>query len=387
MKTVYGRHIVNGFALFSMFFGAGNIVFPLLLGAYADGGVEKIALGFFISGVGLPIVGLLAITVYRGDMWGFFTRIGRIPGFLLILFLLLIIGPLFAGPRTETVTFAALTPFIPWLEGKHLLFSVVYFAFAGYLALGQQRLVDALGMVITPVMLLLFAWLVISAMWLASGQELGGEHIVSGENFLSGVLTGYNTMDLVGGLFFGQLLYIAIAQRASQAGAPKRVMSDMLTASAIAATLLCVVYFLFMRVAYDFRADLAGVEQAAVIGALSMRVLGDFGAFFVCVSVSFACLGTASALLRAATQFFHEHVFCGKLSMASVCVLNAAVMVCMTQLGFDGIMRIAEPILAWVYPLLIVFCGVGIIAKYRQRQLVISGGGAADAAADVSSTP
>src|SRR5574337_150861 len=105
-----------GFALFAMFFGAGNIVFPLAIGAQAGQNLIYAILGFLVFGVGAPFLGLYATSLFHGNYENFFNRLGKMPAFLVISFLMLVIGPLSAMPRTEVVTYQTIKPFIPYLN-------------------------------------------------------------------------------------------------------------------------------------------------------------------------------------------------------------------------------------------------------------------------------
>src|SRR3989338_11559571 len=107
--------ITTGFALFAMFFGAGNMIFPLQIGVILGQQLTYAVVAFLISGVGVPFLGLFAVSLYEGDYWQFFSRLGKIPAFLIITFLVLILGPLFVVPRTEIVTYHTLQPFLPSL--------------------------------------------------------------------------------------------------------------------------------------------------------------------------------------------------------------------------------------------------------------------------------
>src|SRR5262245_13074557 len=118
--------LTTGLALFAMFFGAGNIIYPLALGAHAGGHFLEVLLPFLLTGVGLPFLGLFSTSVNQGNYWSFFSRLGKIPSFLLISFLILFIGPLFAIPRTETVTYHTLQPYLSGISANPYMFSLLY---------------------------------------------------------------------------------------------------------------------------------------------------------------------------------------------------------------------------------------------------------------------
>jgi LIVCS family branched-chain amino acid:cation transporter len=355
--------ITNGLALFAMFFGAGNIIYPLALGAQGGDHILYVTLAFLVSGIGLPFLGLFATSLYNGDYWSFFSRLGKVPAFLLIAFLILFIGPLCATPRTETIAFQTLQPFLPSGLSSPYVFSALYCLAIFCLTYRHTKIVDLIGYFLSPIKLVLFAVLIVAG--LLTTQDIFANKNTIMESVQLGLVNGYSTMDLLAAFFFCAVVYKSILAKAKSIGITdqKETIKIFLYSCLIGAALLAVVYVGFMLLAYSHATQLQGVDTAQMIVVISKIVLGKSGAFFVGVCVSFACLVTAIALTEVTTGFFHEHVFMKKVPRLA-CLLTTIVLIyAMSILGFSEIMRFSLPILEVLYPVLIVYCVVNITIK------------------------
>lgn len=348
-----------GFALFAMFFGAGNIVFPLAIGAQAGQNLLYAILGFLVFGVGAPFLGLYATSLFHGNYENFFNRLGKIPAFLVITFLMLIIGPLSAMPRTEVVTYQTIKPFLPYLN--NVWFSVIYCGLVFILSYKETRFMNILGYVLSPVKLISFTALIILGITFAHGSVI--TNIPAKETLMDAVINGYNTMDLLAAFFFCSIAYTAIQRKAGTHASEHDVMTLTLKACLVGAACLSVIYIGFMSIAAFNANSLQGVNTEQTISAISNLVLGKYGSIFVGICITFACLATAMALAEVTGNYLYSQVFRKKIPKVICMLLVVAVMFAMTQLGFAGIMKIAVPILVVVYPALIVLCFVNILYK------------------------
>lgn len=361
---------ITGLALFAMFFGAGNIIFPLKIGSEAGQHVLPALTAFIISGVGVPFLGLFAVALYEGDYWKFFQRFGKIPAFLMITFLILIIGPLFATPRTEIVTYNTLLPVLPSMLKNAYLFNAVYCGVIFLLVVKQSRLVDIVGGILSPVKILAFTLLIVLALYMAS--PLLSVPDTGPQLFSSSLTMGYGTMDLLGAFFFCTVAYKNIVNKCQMIGATsKRAIIKMtLYACIIGAFFIAAVYAGLVYAAATHAANLQNVPTEALIGKLSYIVLGQYGSAFVGVCVTFACLATAAGLVEVTADFFHNIVLRQKLPRIVCVLLVLLVTYLMAILGFSMIMKIAGPILNVVYPILIVVCIINIAFKLKQSDSV-----------------
>lgn len=355
--------LTSGLALFAMFFGAGNIIYPLALGTHAGDHIWYVMAAFLISGIGLPFLGLFATSLYHGNYWAFFNRIGRVPAFLLIGFLILIIGPLFGAPRTEAVTYHTLKPFLSTSLDNTYVFSGLYCSVLFLLTYQHTKIVDIIGRILSPIKLVLFIVLIVAGLMGSHTILENKEPILSSVKL--GLVDGYSTMDLVAALFFCTVVCQNIFTKAKAAGITdsKSTIKIFLLSCLVGGTILSFVYIGFMLLALYHASELQGVDTAQMIVAISNIVLGKFGSLFVAICVSFACLVTAIALTEITTEFLYSKVIRKKIPRM-ICLISTILFIyAMSIIGFDGIMKMALPILEILYPLLIVYCIINIVMK------------------------
>lgn len=360
---------ITGLALFAMFFGAGNMIFPLQIGVTSGQHVLPAVLAFIVTGVGVPFLGLFAVSLYEGDYWQFFQRFGKIFAFVVVTFLVLIIGPLFAAPRTEIVTFNTLLPALPGFLKNTYVFDFIYFLLVFVLSCNQSRVVDIIGWILSPVKIIAFTTLVILGVHTAA--PLMHIQLNTSQVFNSALVTGYGTMDLLAAFFFGAVAYRNIVSKCQQAGVMSRqsIIKMTLMASIVGAVLISLVYFGLTYAAAYHATDLQNVPTESLIEKVAYLLMGEYGSIFVGICVTFACLATATALVEVATEYFYHTIFRNKLPRL-VCMLGMlAVMYLMAILGFSGIMKIAVPVLNVIYPVLIVLCVVNIAFKLMPAKL------------------
>lgn len=355
--------ITSGLALFAMFFGAGNIIYPLELGAQAGSHIGYVAAAFLVSAIGLPLLGLFATSLYQGDYWAFFNRLGKIPAFLLITFLILIIGPLFAIPRTETITFHTLEPFLPNGLNNTYVFSAIYCAIVFLMTVRHSKVVDIIGHFLSPIKLVLFVILIIAGITTAHTPIENTNTVMS--SIKLGLVDGYSTMDLLAAFFFCSVVCNSIFAKTQSQGIkdPRVIIKIFLQSCLVGGLLLGFVYIGFMLLAFCHADELQGVATAQMITTISNVVLGKLGSLFVGICVSFACVVTAIALTDVASSFFYEQLFKKKFSRTTCLVGTIAMIYAMSIVGFSGIMTIALPILEVLYPALIIFCVINIVLQ------------------------
>lgn len=353
----------SGLALFAMFFGAGNIIYPLDLGAHAGNHIPYVLGAFLISGIGLPFLGLFATSLYNGDYWAFFSRLGKLPAFLLITFLILTIGPFIATPRTETVAFHTLQPFLPTGLSNPYVFSLLYCITIFCFTYQNTKVIDIIGRFLSPFKLSLFAILIVTGLLSANAIQINPEPIST--SIVTGLVDGYSTMDLLATFFFCSVVYRNILLKAKCAGITdqKTISRIFLYSCIVGAGILACVYVGFMLLALCHADQLQGVGTAQMIVAVSNLILGKFGSLFVGFCVAFACLVTAIALTEVTTSFVHEHVLLQRVPRLTCLLGTIFIIFCMSNLGFSGIMNFALPILEVLYPGLIFYCIINISFK------------------------
>lgn len=337
--------IVVGFALFSMFFGAGNVIFPPYLGFGAGTQWVNGFLFYFIADIGLALFALFTLLKVGGSE-NITGRIGSVASNILMSAIILCIGPMVAIPRTAATTFEmSVAPLISGVSP--VIFSVAFFIVVLLLSIRQSAVIDVVGKVLTPALLIGLLVLIIKGIISPLGSIVN-PHVDSSFVIVNGIKSGYQTMDVLAALAFG----IIILKSAQEKGySDARESSKMIRAAAvIAGVLLLIVYFgltyLGATSASLFSLDISRAEL--VIGIVE-RLLGKVGLVIFAVVVALACMTTAVALVSSAASFF-EKLTKGRLSyrvlVTVICVSSAVI----SNLGLDRIVAVASPILDIVYP-------------------------------------
>lgn len=353
--------LATGLAMFSMFFGAGNVVFPLALGQYAQDQASFAILGFLITAVGVPFIGLIAMTLFDGDTKKFFSRIGNVPGFILACVIMALIGPFGAIPRCVALSYAALNVYLPSL-------SIVWFSALSCLLIfvftyKQSKIIDLLGYVLTPILLLALG--IIIVLGLVSPATAPVSHLPDYDAFVHGLSQGYQTMDLLGAFFFSSVVLVCLKKGvdASQHSNYQLLIRQTLKASCIGAGLLGVIYVGFGFVASIHGESLINSPADQLIGNLSQLLLGPYAGVVACVAVALACLTTAIALSTVFAEFLHHEVSSKRIGYIPALIGTLIVTFFISTLNFSGIVKLLAPILQVCYPALIVLSVVNIANK------------------------
>ena len=348
--------IVVGFALFSMFFGAGNVIFPPYLGM--ESGPQWL-LGFsayFIADIGLALLGVFAL-LRVGSSEAVTLRLGKIPAELLMCAIILCIGPMVAIPRTSASTFEmAIAPNIPGVSP--VLFSVLFFALILALCIKESAVVDIVGKVLTPLLLVGLFAIIIKGIVTPLGEIAALPQIANAA--VTGIKAGYQTMDALAALPFGIIVLQSVTAKGYDSGRKQfRVVGG---AAVLAGVLLLCVYmglaYLGATVSAQYTSD---IGRAQLIMALVEALMGKVGVILFGVVVGLACVTTAIALTSSAAAYFAE--LCrGKVSykvfVIAICVFSAVV----SNLGLDRIVAVAAPVLDVIYPPTLVLIFISLLA-------------------------
>ena len=337
--------LVVGFALFSMFFGAGNVIFPPYLGFGAGTQWVNGFLSYFIADIGLALFALFTLLKVGGSE-NITGHIGSVASNILMSAIILCIGPMVAIPRTAATTFEmSVAPLISGVSP--VIFSVAFFIVVLLLSIRQSAVIDVVGKVLTPALLIGLLVLIIRGVISPLGPVVDPD-VDSSFVIVNGIKSGYQTMDVLAALAFG----IIILKSAQEKGySDARESSKMIGAAAvIAGVLLLIVYFgltyLGATSASLFSMD---ISRAELVIGIVQRLLGKTGLVIFAVVVALACMTTAVALVSSAASFF-EKLTKGRLSYAVlvtvICVSSAVI----SNLGLDRIVAVASPILDIVYP-------------------------------------
>ena len=335
--------IVVGFALFSMFFGAGNVVFPPYLGMEA--GPQWLAgfSAYFIADIGLALLGMFAL-LRVGSSEAVISRVGKVPAELLMCAIILCIGPMVAIPRTSATTFEM--AIAPNLSGvSPVLFSVLFFALILVLCIKESAVVDIVGKILTPLLLLGLFAIIIKGIITPVGEISALPQISNVA--VTGIKAGYQTMDALAALPFGIIVLQSVTAKGYDNS--KKQFRVVGGSAILAGVLLLAVY---MGLAY-LGATVSGqyngtIGRAQLVMAIVEALMGKVGMILFGVIVGLACVTTAIALTSSAAAYFAE--LCRskvpyKAFVIAICVFSAVV----SNLGLDRIVAVAAPVLDVIY--------------------------------------
>ena len=348
-KKLFTDSIVVGFALFAMFFGAGNVVFPPYIGMHAG---EQWANGFlfyFIADIGLALVAMFAI-LHAGGADNITGRIGHVASKVLMCAVILCIGPMVAIPRTAATTLEmSVTPFFSGMSP--VVFSIIFFAVILLLSIKQSAVIDIVGKILTPALLIGLLILIVKGFVSPIG-DIVDTGVSASEVTVNGIKSGYQTMDVLAAMAFG----IIILSSADEKGyTDSKSAAKMIgIAAALSGVLLLIVYFgltyLGATASTVFPTDISRANL--VIGIVEL-LLGKAGLIIFAIVIALACITTAVALVSSAASFFAK-LANDKISysvfVVVICVSSAVI----SNLGLDMIIAIATPVLDIVYPPMLV---------------------------------
>jgi len=366
MKVLKGQDILAlGFMTFALFVGAGNIIFPPIVGLQAGPHVWMAALGFLVTAVGLPVVTVIALAKVGGAMDALSSPIGKVAGTVLAAVCYLSVGPLFATPRTATVSFeVGLAPITGESPLALFLYSLVYFLLVFWISLYPGRLLDTVGRFLAPLKIIALAVLGIAAFALPAGDVGVAQPTYVAAPFSQGFINGYLTMDTLGALVFGIVIVNAIRSRGVES--PKLITRYAIIAGLIAGLGLALVYISLFRLGAGSHAVAASATNgAAVLHAYVQHTFGTLGSGFLAVLISLACLVTAVGLTCACAEYFSSLL---PLSYKTLVILLAAFSLLVSNLGLTKLIQFSIPVLTAIYPPCIALVALSFCKDFWQSQ-------------------
>ena len=356
-------YLAIGMMLFALFFGAGNLIFPAALGQQAGSNVGWALLGFVLTGVGLPLLGVAAMGYSScKDVEELASRVHPIYGLLYTISLYLSIGPMFATPRTGTVAYEiAIKPFTEGLSmNMEPIFLALFFGVSLWLSISPQKLVNRIGNILTPALLLVILLLIVKSFITPLGgyavpQPTYGD---ASKAVLQGFLDGYNTMDALASVVFAILVidFVRLSGATSRAVITKTVME----VGAIAVALLGIVYVFIANIGATSVERFGLFETGAPVLSVSANYLfGDFGQIILAIIVLLACLSTSIGLITSCGTYFHK--LTPKISYKLYVVIFSVAAFGLSMFGLKTIISAAIPVLMLLYPLTIVIILLALV--------------------------
>ncbi|MFS0592897.1 branched-chain amino acid transport system II carrier protein [Cytobacillus horneckiae] len=347
--------IILGLMLFSLFFGAGNLIFPIMMGQEAGINVWKATAGFVITGVGLPLLAVIALG-YSGksDLQSLASRVHPMFGLIFSIVLYLAIGPLFAIPRAGSVSFEiGIRPLLPesWSTMGLFVFSIFFFGVAASFSLNSSKIVDIVGKYLTPIKITFILLLIVVAIFNPLGSFQEPIERYTENSFFNGFSEGYLTMDVLAAFVFGIIVINALRSKGVESG--KVIMVSTMKAGLIAAVLLAFFYSAMAYMGASSVAELGILNNGgSVLSGIANVYFGSFGGIILSGVMIVACLTTSVGLISSCATYFNETF--PKISYRSYVIIFAVFSAAVANFGLSQLIAISVPVLTAIYPLAIV---------------------------------
>ena len=353
--------LISGLMLFSFFFGAGNLIFPPMLGYTAQENMWVAMIGFSITGILLPYLTVIVVAYMNGGVESIGNKVHPLSGTIFAICIYASIGALYGIPRAANVAYEIGTRNVLPVHNQFtlIIFSAVFFLIVYLIALYPNRIIDNLGKYLTPILICIIAILCILVIINPEGSigESGGDFAQT--PLISGVLEGYFTMDLVAALAFS--VVIVQSFKLNGVNNQKLLVKNVVKAGFISAILLLIIYFALAYVGAT--TDQAGFKDGTdILTFNSLRVFGTFGNLIFGVIVILACLTTCIGLVNACSAFAMKKL--PKISYKVFVLIFSLLGLLVSTLGLELILEIAVPLLTFIYPTSIVLVLISLLSIF-----------------------
>lgn len=371
MKRLFNsKTITVGLAIFSMLFGAGNLMYPLKVGI-SSGDKNIIGmLGFFITAVILPIAGLLAMILFDGNYESFFKRLGNIPGAIILWICMMFLGPFVAIPRITTLSHTMIAPFLPFEFLQHVtpfssfIFCVLFLGITFIATYRANKIMEILGNIISPALLVSLA-IIITKGLVATHTAAHNTHSnldIFTENFMR----GYETLDLLGALFFASIVLHILKSTLGReiAHNPRYLALVGLRAGILGTSLLGIVYVGMSYLGVYHGHGLETANAGELFREISFRILGEHGTLVIATAVVMACLSTAIALAAVVGEYVQFTLFRNKINYVTALIITLMACIPLATAGLGQILAVTGGAITRIgYPVLIAITICNIAYK------------------------
>ncbi|MBU5594077.1 branched-chain amino acid transport system II carrier protein [Amphibacillus sp. MSJ-3] len=371
-KLDFKSSLLIGSLLFGLFFGAGNLIFPVHMGQLAGMNTLPATIGFLITGVGLPVLGVIGSALSRSEsLYDMAKPINKSYSILFTCALYLTIGPLFAIPRTATVAFeVGLADFIgdEFLQIGLFIFSLIFFIMTLYFSLRPGRILDWVGKYLTPTFLVLLSILIIATFINPMGEvgQFAPQEKYAARPLFTGLIEGYHTMDALASLAFA----IVIIANIEKLGVhdPKRKAIETLKSGIVCLIGMGVIY---ASLAYMGATSLGsvgiGANGGVILSMVGAHYFGFAGQILLAIIVFVACLKTAIGLITSCSQIFRE-MFPHSISYNKYAVVFTLLSFIIANFGLNTIIQLSLPVLMFLYPLAITLIILSLLSPFIHQQ-------------------
>lgn len=360
--------IITGFALFAMLFGAGNLIFPPMVGFINGDEWTPAAIGFILTGAGFPLLAIFTSAFAGKDLDSFAKRVSPIFSKFFNVALILAIGPLLALPRTGATAFEMIFSKDSGNYNMYkVIFIIVFFGISLLFSLKSSKVVDRVGAILTPILLIVLAIIIFKGVFFPIGEAVSLPKTIT--PFKYGFLNGYQTMDTLAAIVFSDIILKSI--RKGRELSQKDEVSFLIQASIIAIGGLAIVYgglgFIGSTVTGILPAGLGSVDLLTSVVKL---LLGNFGKVVLGICVTGACITTAIGLTATVADYFSDLT---KISYEKLAVITTVISIIFAMFGVDIIIKLAVPVLVFLYPIAIALIFLNIFKNSIKNDNIFLG--------------
>ena len=358
--------LLTGFALFAMLFGAGNLIFPPMLGYETNSSWIPTMLAFTITGVGFPFLGILSVSIVGNGIKDFANRVSPMFSTIFAIISILAIGPMLAIPRTGATAYE-----ITFLHNGmnntiyKYIYLICYFGIVILFSLRASKVIERVGKILTPILLLLL-FLIIAKGIFFSGLSIKPD--IYPYAFKKGFLEGYQTMDTIASIAYAGIILKAIKNGRNLT--QKQEFSFLIKAGLVAILSLALIYGGFALVGAKMHSVLVTNDKIELLVKTTSYLLGNYGNLVLAICVAGACLTTAIGLVATVGEFFSSIT---SFKYEKIVIFTVIISFLLSILGVESIIRISVPILVFIYPVMISLIILNLFGKYIKNDYVYKG--------------
>jgi LIVCS family branched-chain amino acid:cation transporter len=356
--------LTAGLAVFAMFFGAGNMVLPLHLMQEWHNHWFSAFIGFCVTAVFFTLLGLIGSVLVQGNIKRFFAPLGLVFGLGMQIVLIIIEGPFGIVPRSLIVSYGGVANI--WPDMNKEVFYLISCIAIYYLAINKNRIINVIGNILTPAMLIFLVIIVLSC-YITHGTKDINFELSNGQAFIDGMFKGYLTYDLPGALYFTTIAMVYLTAISKN---KEDILSNGIKSSIISAILLSLVYALFIYLGLSYHELLQNISPEMILPTIVKGSLGNtFSIIFACL-IYLACITTAIAAITVWSDFIYSYF--PRLNYKAILIVSLGISFTVSSLGFSSLMRMLGPVLNFVYPILIGLTIYNIFIHCRKREKNVS---------------
>ena len=358
--------LLTGFALFAMLFGAGNLIFPPMLGYETNSSWIPTMLAFTITGVGFPFLGILSVSIVGNGIKDFANRVSPTFSKIFAIISILAIGPMLAIPRTGATAYE-ITFLYNGMESPiyKYIYLFCYFGIVILFSLRANKVIERVGKILTPILLILLFLIIIKGIFFAN---LSVKPDIYPHAFKRGFLEGYQTMDTIASIAYAGIILKAI--KSGRNLTQKQEFSFLIKSGLVAILSLALIYGGFALVGAKMHSVLVTKDKIELLVKTTSYLLGGYGNLILAICVAGACLTTAIGLVATVGEFFSSIT---SFKYENIVIFTVIISFLLSILGVESIIRISVPILIFIYPVMISLIILNLFGKYIKNDYVYKG--------------